>query len=89
MTEKLKIIETKDIPKTTKTGKTSKIPQLLEQIPKGKTAEVPNGQPHKIATVRSYIQKQHKGKKLLQFQLQQRTSTDDHKKLVTLYIIHK
>lgn len=88
--EKIKIIETKNIPKRAKFGgKTSIVPEILKQIPKGKTAELPNNQPYKIASIRSYIEKQHKNKKLLQYTVQQRTTIKDNLKTITLYITHE
>lgn len=88
--EKIKIIETKDIPKpSTLRGKTSIVPEILKQIPEGKTGIVIDGKPYKVATIRSYIEKQHKLGQLTQYIIQQRTTREGEAKIIRLYIIYK
>ena len=90
----IRIIETKDIPTGTNRGTTSKIPELLKTIPKGQTGVITKAdKTFKIATIRSYIEKNHKKGQLKEYTLVQRTTTDTSTtpptKTATLYITHE
>lgn len=95
-----KSIPIKDIPPKKKLGaKESKIPEILKQCIKGQALVITNtftetpehkwqtkDQP-RIATIRSYLDKNHKKGQLNNIQAEQRTEFKEDKKITTLYII--
>jgi len=88
----IEIIETNAIPPAKyQRGKTSKIPDILNRIPKNKTAKIQDSETYKVATIRSFIDKQHKKGLLTNFTVQQRTMPhpiEMGKRITVAYIIH-